>query len=243
MTSARRIRDRVADTVAAAQLLCDTGTVVSLAVEAVSAACPRGFTLAYTRRTDDSYGSAAARFDGVVIARASLGNRPAGPWIVDVDRVPEWQRNCWVEPIHAGVHGPDYFTARHPSTRLFGARSRPDYGRMMICHDERLIAWIGVMIDGRQAFRDAERAALAELSAQLVLPLRIASALDGDARRIPLAPRQDEVMCRVALGWTNKRIARDLEISPATVKTVLERLFRVSGCANRTALVGWWRRG
>jgi DNA-binding CsgD family transcriptional regulator len=242
MTNTRRIRDRVADTVAAAQLLCDTPTVVSLAAEALSAACPRGFTLAYTRRADDSYGSASARFDGVVIPREALGNHPAGPWIVDVDRVPDWQRNCWVEPIHAGVHGQDYFSTRHPATQRFGAGSRPDYGRMMVCHDERLIAWIGVMIDSRYAFRDPERAALTALSSQLVLPLRIAAALDGDARRIPLAPRQDEVMCRVALGWTNKRIARDLGISPATVKTVLERLFRVSGSASRTALVGWWRR-
>jgi DNA-binding CsgD family transcriptional regulator len=242
MTNARRIRDRVADTVAAAQLLSDTRMVVRLAVEAVSAACPRGFTLAYTRRTDDSYGSAAAQFDGAVIPREALGDRPAVPWIVDIDRVPAWQRNCWIEPIHAGVHGPNYFSARDPATQRFGRLSRPDYGRMMVCHDERLIAWIGVLIDGRHAFRDAERAALAAVSSQLEWPLRIAAALDRDARRIPLAPRQNDVMARVALGWTNKRIARDLDISPATVKTVLERLFRVSGCENRTALVGWWRR-
>ncbi len=60
--------------------------------------------------------------------------------------------------------------------------------------------------------------------------------------RIPLAPRQTEILARVALGWTNKHIARDLRISPATVKTTLERLFRVSGAQNRTALVEWWRR-
>jgi DNA-binding CsgD family transcriptional regulator len=41
---------------------------------------------------------------------------------------------------------------------------------------------------------------------------------------------------------TNKRIALDLGISPATVKTILERLFRISGAPNRTALVEWWRR-
>jgi len=58
-----------------------------------------------------------------------------------------------------------------------------------------------------------------------------------------LAPRQHQIVSRVALGWSNKRIARDLEISPATVKTILERLFRASGADNRTALLEWWRRG
>ena len=112
---------------------------------------------------------------------------------------------------------------------------------MMVCHDDSLVAWIGVLVDGRRGFRDAEQAACVELSSRLALPLRVAAALDDDVRRIPLAPRQSEILGRVALGWTNKRIARDLEISPATVKTMLERLFRVSGASNRAALVAWWR--
>jgi DNA-binding CsgD family transcriptional regulator len=241
--SVRRIRERVEDALVAAQLLCDTRTVVQLAVEAVAAACPHGFALAFTRRTDGSYGHANARFDGAAVPRESIGGRASSPWIVDIDRVPAWQQNCWVEPIHAGVHGPDYFSPSHPATRLFGGRTAPDYGRMMVCHDARLVAWIGVLVDGRRGFRSAEQAGFAELSARLALPLRVAAALDDDVRRIPLAPRQSEILARVALGWTNKRIARDLEISPATVKTLLERLFRVSGAQNRTALVEWWRGG
>lgn len=175
--------------------------------------------------------------------QAPKQGRASSPWVVDIDHVPSWQQNSWVEPIHAGVHGLDYFSPSHPATRLFGGRTVPDYGRMMVCHDARLVAWIGVLVDGRRGFRGAEQARLAEPSARLALPLRIAAALDDDVRRIPLAPRQSEIVARVALGWTNKRIARDLEISPATVKTMLERLFRVSGAQNRTALVEWWRRG
>jgi DNA-binding NarL/FixJ family response regulator len=71
----------------------------------------------------------------------------------------------------------------------------------------------------------------------------MAAALGDDAPHVELAPRQRDIVWRVALGWSNKRIARDLEISPATVKTILERLFRTSGAGNRTALVEWWRRG
>jgi FixJ family two-component response regulator len=50
-------------------------------------------------------------------------------------------------------------------------------------------------------------------------------------------------MVRVARGWTNKGIAKDLDISPATVKTFIERLLRLSGAENRTALAQWWREG
>jgi DNA-binding CsgD family transcriptional regulator len=239
----RRIRERVAETQAAAQLLCDTRGVLSLAAEAVASACPRGFVLSFTRRTDNSYGCAAAHFEGVPVPRQALSDRPSTHWIVDIDRVPDWQRNRWIEPINAGVHGPDYFSASHPASRLFGGRATLDYGRMMVCHDSRLVAWIGLMMDGRYGFTATEQRALVEVSTQLALPLRIAAALDDDVRRIPLAPRQTEILSGVALGWTNKRIARELHISPATVKTTLERLFRVSGCENRAALVEWWRQG
>ena len=238
--SIHRLRDRIEETRAAANLLCDTQTIVNLAVEAFAAACPHGFALAFTRRTNGSYGCATARFDGAAMRRDALSDRTSSPWIVDIDHVPAWQQNSWVEPIHAGIHGPDYFSPDHPSRRLF-RRAAPDYGRMMVCHDGSLVAWIGVLVDGRRGFHGAEHAACVELSSRLALPLRVAAALDDDVRRIPLAPRQSEILGRVALGWTNKRIARDLEISPATVKTMLERLFRVSGASNRAALVAWWR--
>jgi DNA-binding NarL/FixJ family response regulator len=75
------------------------------------------------------------------------------------------------------------------------------------------------------------------------LPLRIATALQARSPRIALASRQVEIVERVARGWTNKQIAKDLDISPATVKTLLERLFRVSDSGNRAALVQWWLTG
>src|SRR6266487_2681874 len=43
----RLLRDRVAEAVRAADLLADTGSVVSLAVEALSAACPHGLAVSF----------------------------------------------------------------------------------------------------------------------------------------------------------------------------------------------------
>jgi DNA-binding CsgD family transcriptional regulator len=76
----------------------------------------------------------------------------------------------------------------------------------------------------------------------LARPLQIASLVNDGSGRAALAPRQSAIVARVARGWSNKRIARDLDISPATVKTHLERLYRITGAANRAALAAWWRR-
>jgi DNA-binding CsgD family transcriptional regulator len=41
----------------------------------------------------------------------------------------------------------------------------------------------------------------------------------------PLAPRQREVLAMISQGFTDKRIARILEISPETVKSHVKRIF------------------
>ncbi|KEO85637.1 regulator [Erythrobacter sp. JL475] len=49
-----------------------------------------------------------------------------------------------------------------------------------------------------------------------------------------LTRRELEVVERIALGLTNKQIARELDISPATVKVHVERLIGKLGVADRT---------
>src|SRR6185369_8616951 len=96
----RLLQDRVAEAVRAADLMSDTAAVLSLAVEAVSAACPHGLTVAFTRGPDGGIGSAAASMDGQLARRETM-RRPSKPvqWIVDLDHVPDWQQNRWIEPI------------------------------------------------------------------------------------------------------------------------------------------------
>jgi DNA-binding CsgD family transcriptional regulator len=162
-------------------------------------------------------------------------------WIVDLERVPSWQQNCWIEPIRAGIHGPGYFQTTNPAPMaLIGARAPPEYGRVMVCQNGRMLAWAGVYVDARRGFRENERDALKSIAAQIAGPLRIAALLDSGQIRETLSPRQSEIMARLSLGRTNKQIAKDLDISPATVKTVIERLLRLSGAGNRAALASWW---
>jgi DNA-binding CsgD family transcriptional regulator len=240
-----RIRDRIAEAKAAARLLSDLPGVLALAAEALGAACPRGFALAFTRRSDGRFGAAAAMRGGALLLPpgSAAPERPL-PWIVNVDAVPAWQQNRWIEPIRAGLHGPDYFLKTNPlPMRLMQARRAPQYGRMMLCRHDRMVAWLGVYVDDPEGFADGERAALARVAAELAAPLRAAALLDDIAASAALAPRQRAILARVARGWSNKQIAADLAIAPATVKTVLERLYDASGAPNRAALVRWWLAG
>jgi DNA-binding CsgD family transcriptional regulator len=55
--------------------------------------------------------------------------------------------------------------------------------------------------------------------------------------QLGLTPRQAEVLLQLAQGNSNKSIARHLGITPATVKTHLEEIYRRLGAENRTAAV------
>ena len=243
--ASRTLRERMVEAARAADLLSDPSAVLSLAVEAMTEACPHGFALAFTRRANGSIGLGAAARDGELLRRDAM-QRPTRPiaWIVDLDQVPLWQQNCWVEPIAAGVHGKDYFVHTNALPMVAGGfRQPPEYGRIMFCRDGRMLSWLGVYVDARRGFCDQERVALAQVAAELAAPLRLAALVENAPAPIRLSPRQTEIMVRLARGMTNKQIARDLDVSPATVKTFLERLLRLSKADNRTALADWWRRG
>jgi len=53
----------------------------------------------------------------------------------------------------------------------------------------------------------------------------------------PLSKRESEILQKVAYGATTKEVARELEISPHTVKTHLERIFEKLGANDRAQAV------
>jgi DNA-binding CsgD family transcriptional regulator len=59
----------------------------------------------------------------------------------------------------------------------------------------------------------------------------------GELRLSPLTVRELQVLTLAATGLTGRAIAADLEISPATVKTHFEHIFRKLGVGDRTAAV------
>src|SRR5438105_3337827 len=55
-----------------------------------------------------------------------------------------------------------------------------------------------------------------------------------------LTPRQSEIMDLVAAGLGDKQIARELGVSPHTVRTHLQRLYRQNGVSNRAEAAASW---
>lgn len=67
------------------------------------------------------------------------------------------------------------------------------------------------------------------------LPPRVAELLENDDPiRKALSPRQREVLSLLAQGRSNKEIAIELGVSPATVKTHVAQLLGAIGATNRT---------
>jgi len=144
--------------------------------------------------------------------------------------------------VEAGIHGPDYFARPHPVATEFRWRA-PEYGRLMACRRGRLVAYAALIIDGRPPFRCTERSLLREVASRIAAPLRLAALYADENMPATLGPRQQQIVACIARGWSNKRIAKELDISPATVKTLLVRLYRVAHVPNRTALLEWWHSG
>ena len=57
------------------------------------------------------------------------------------------------------------------------------------------------------------------------------------SRRLPLTPRELEILRRISFGWSNDEIADDLGIKPDTVRTHVENARRSLGARNRAHAV------
>ena len=56
----------------------------------------------------------------------------------------------------------------------------------------------------------------------------------------PLTPRQTQVIQRISWGWTQHEIARDLHVTPDTVKTHAKNAYERLGAVNAPNAVLLW---
>jgi DNA-binding CsgD family transcriptional regulator len=85
-------------------------------------------------------------------------------------------------------------------------------------------------------YGDRERFALTLLAPHLE-PLLLAARTAPPVAHLPITDRQWQILERVQLGLANKQIARDLELSPGTVRKHLENVYRSLGVQSRGAAV------
>ena len=83
----------------------------------------------------------------------------------------------------------------------------------------------------------AARSGLFVVAPVLLLALRTTAGVGEDDAATWLTPRQREIMHWAAQGMSNKQIARQLGISPETVKSHLQQAFQRRGVNGRMALL------
>lgn len=141
------------------------------------------------------------------------------------------------------------------ATRRITALGLPVRVLMLTLHDmpgyvrEALVAGASGYVLKDTGIAELRTAVAQVLAGQGAIPLDlIASAMDGGAEAAAdaarhrrqaealgsLTQREREVLDLVALGQTNKEIARSLSISPATVKAHVERIISKLGVSDRT---------
>ncbi|KAF0257032.1 response regulator transcription factor [Clavibacter michiganensis] len=95
--------------------------------------------------------------------------------------------------------------------------------------EEEILAGVRAVARGEVALAPAIAAALVR---------QVGRPAAGPATPTPtLSPRETEVLALVAAGRTNARIARELHVTPATVKTHLLHVFEKLGVGDRTRAV------
>ncbi|MBO6766868.1 MAG: response regulator transcription factor [Erythrobacter sp.] len=134
------------------------------------------------------------------------------------------------------------------ATRQIAALGLPAKVIMLTLHEmpayvrEALAAGAAGYVLKDTAIGDLRAAIDQVMAGQSALPLDLVGAAmretamphgASDPARV-LTPREQDVLAHVAEGLTNKEIARELEISPATVKVHVERIIGKLGVADRT---------
>lgn len=134
------------------------------------------------------------------------------------------------------------------ATRRIAALGLPSRVLMLSLHDmpayvrEALAAGAAGYVLKDASITELRGAVSQVMAGQSVMPLNlINAALRQSEREVrpadalnALTPREREVLVQIAEGLTNKEIARQLSVSPATIKAHVERIIAKLGVSDRT---------
>jgi DNA-binding CsgD family transcriptional regulator len=192
---------------------------------------------------------------GMATALAKAGTLiDGGPSAADAQRsfffdpsnIPPAQRDRWVDPFGTKLVPRDV-AKRAPVASHMKALAVQRSMRCCVCIGGRMVAAIGHAYSIDRPPSTTARTQLDRL-ARTAAPLLRAHALLAETspahrpQEDPtgrLTQRQWQIARRAAHGLTNAQIAAQLRLSPATIKTVLERLYRETGTRGRVALARW----
>ncbi|HTJ42416.1 MAG TPA: LuxR C-terminal-related transcriptional regulator [Kofleriaceae bacterium] len=164
----------------------------------------------------------------------------------DPSDIPPAQRDRWIDPLGAGLV-PRKVARAVPVASYMKAMGVQRSLRCCVCIGGRMVAALGHAYPIDHPPTAAVRRALDGLARDFGALLRAHVMLvEATPARRPqedptgrLTRRQWQIARRVALGLSNAQIAAQLRLSPLTIKTVLERLYRETGTRGRVALARW----
>ncbi len=136
-------------------------------------------------------------------------------------------------PGMGGVEGVRRLRAAHPALPLIACSARED-GALV---KELLALGVAGFIPKSDTTQVILQAVKLVLAGGTYVPPRLLAAEVPSGPAASLTPRQADVLRLLALGKPNKVIARELDISEATVKVHLLAVFRALGARNRTEAV------
>ena len=141
-----------------------------------------------------------------------------------------------------GIEATRRIRASRPETQVVVLTSFSDRARILDALDAGATGYLLKDAEPEELLRGIQAAA----SGEAPLAPRAASALLAERLEArpatELTPREREVLLMVAEGLPNKLIARRLEISEATVKAHLTRIFERIGVSDRTQAALWAER-
>jgi DNA-binding NarL/FixJ family response regulator len=144
-------------------------------------------------------------------------------------------------PVLDGVEATRRITARAPGTKVVVLTSFSDNTRVLEALDAGARGYVLKDADGSEVVRAVRAAARDEapldprVARTLLHRERSGGALSG------MTAREREVLELIGAGLANKLIARRLEISEATVKAHLTRIYKQIGVSDRTQAAMWAR--
>jgi DNA-binding NarL/FixJ family response regulator len=141
-----------------------------------------------------------------------------------------------------GIESTRRIRAARPETQVVVLTSFSDRARIVDALDAGAAGYLLKDAEPEELLRGIEAAAAGDAP----LAARAASELLAERREArpatELTPREREVLLMVAEGLPNKVIARRLEITEATVKAHLTRIFERIGVSDRTQAALWAER-
>src|SRR5919202_2852228 len=141
-----------------------------------------------------------------------------------------------VMPHKDGIQATAEITREDPGARILVLTSFAEEDKLVPAFKAGAVGYLlkdSAPQDLLQAIRDVAQGA-SSLHPQIAL--KLIRELSRPAVGVPLTGREQEVACLVALGRSNKEIARALGLSEPTARTHVSRILRKLNLANRTQL-------